>query len=237
LHDWEIFTELGNRVAALMGKEPSPVIPPDQIMDMGLQAGPYSESRGSAHKLTMAKLREHPSGIDLGELQSQLPERLRSKNKLIHCNTPEPLADLARVRAAFANQGAPDALQLIGRRNVRSNNSWMHNFHHLVKGKERCTLMMHPDDMQQRDLTDGAVVTVTSRTGNLQVAAQASEDMMPGVVSLPHGYGHNRDGIRMSIASTHAGVSCNDITDELALDALSGNAAVNGVPVTVSLPA
>lgn len=237
LHDWEIFTELGNRVAKLMGKEPSPVIPPDQIMDMGIQAGPYSESRGSEHKLTMAKLRENPSGIDLGELQPQLPERLRSKDKLIQCNTPEPLADLARVRAEFANQGAPDALQLIGRRNVRSNNSWMHNFHHLVKGKERCTLMMHPDDMQQRDLTDGALVTVTSRTGDLQVAAQASEDMMPGVVSLPHGYGHNREGIRMGIASAHAGVSCNDITDELALDALSGNAVLNGVPVTVSLPA
>ncbi|MEH6570430.1 MAG: molybdopterin-dependent oxidoreductase [Halioglobus sp.] len=237
LHDWEIFTELGNRVATLMGKEPSPVIPPDQIIDMGLQAGPYSESRGSEHKLTMAKLRENPSGIDLGELQPQLPERLRSNGKLIICNTPEPLADLARVRAEFANQAAPDALQLIGRRNVRSNNSWMHNFHHLVKGKERCTLMMHPNDMRQRDLNDGALVTVTSRTGNLQVAAQASEDMMPGVVSLPHGYGHNREGIRMDIAAAHAGVSCNDITDELALDALSGNAAVNGVPVTVSVPA
>ena len=237
LHDWEIFTELGNRVAKLMGKEPSPVIPPDQIMDMGLQAGPYSESRGSEHKLTMAKLRENPSGIDLGELQPQLPGRLRSKDKLIHCNTPEPLADLARVRAEFANQGAPDALQLIGRRNVRSNNSWMHNFHHLVKGKERCTLLMHPQDMQQRDVADGALVTVTSRTGNLEVAAQASEDMMPGVVSLPHGYGHNREGIRMDIATAHAGVSCNDITDELALDALSGNAVLNGVPVTVSLPA
>ena len=126
-----------------------------------------------------------------------------------------------------------DSLRLIGRRHVRDCNSWMHNYHRLVKGKDRCTVMMHPDDMAARGIANSDQVTVRSRAGELSIVVEASEDIMPGVVSIPHGYGHNRDGIRMDIAKTRAGVSCNDITDELALDALSGNAAVNGVPVEV----
>ena len=227
LHDWEIFTELGNRVAQLLGMEPQPAIPPDQIIDMGLQTGPYAEQG-----LSLDKLRQNPSGIDLGPLQPQLPERLRSKDKVIRCNTPEPLADLARLREEFS-QPQHDMLQLIGRRHVRSNNSWMHNYRRLVKGKDRCTLMMHPQDMAHRDIAEGSQVSISSRTGAVQALVEATEDMMPGVVSLPHGFGHNRAGIRMGIARDHAGVSCNDITDELELDALSGNAAVNGVLVSV----
>ena len=109
----------------------------------------------------------------------------------------------------------------------------MHNYRRLVKGKDRCTLLMHPRDMARRDIPESGLVTISSRVGAVQVAVEASEDMMPGVVSLPHGFGHNREGIRMGIARDHAGVSCNDITDELALDALSGNAAINGVLVSV----
>jgi anaerobic selenocysteine-containing dehydrogenase len=234
LHDWEIFTALGNRVAELLGKQPQPEMAPHEIIDLGLQLGPYGEAEGSEHKLSLAKLREHPSGLDLGPLQSMLPGRLRSKDQLIHCATPEPLADLARVRAHFSGPPTQE-LQLIGRRHVRSNNSWMHNYHRLVKGPGRCTLLMHPDDMHASSIGDGALISIRSRTGALEVEVEASDDMMPGVVSLPHGFGHNRDGIRMEIAKKHAGVSCNDITDELALDALSGNAAVNGVAVTVTL--
>jgi len=234
LHDWEIFTELGNRVAQRLGKEPQPPMPPAQIIDMGLQMGPYTDQG-----LSLDMLRDNPSGIDLGPLKPQLPERLQTKGKIIRCNTPEPLADLARIREEFpaketgVSASQPDSLQLIGRRHVRSNNSWMHNYRRLVKGKGRCTLLMHPQDMAQRDIIEGSQVSVTSRTGAVQIAVQGSEEMMPGVVSLPHGYGHDRDGIRMDIARNHAGVSCNDITDELALDELSGNAALNGVPVTV----
>jgi len=239
LHDWEIFSELGNRVAQMLGKEPQPAIPPAQIIDMGLQVGPYADQG-----LSLDKLRENPSGIDLGPLKPQLPGRLQTKDKIIRCNSPEPLADLARLRAEFpakateqAGQAADqsDTLQLIGRRHVRSNNSWMHNYRRLVKGKDRCTLLMHPQDMALRNIAEGSEVSVASRAGAVQVAVQSSEDMMPGVVSLPHGYGHNRDGIRMDIARDHAGVSCNDITDELAVDGLSGNAVLNGVPVTVVL--
>ena len=227
LHDWEIFTELGNRVATLLGLDPQPAIEPSQIIELGLQMGPYSHQQ-----LSLAKLKENPSGIDLGPLQPQLPQRLQTRDKMIRCNTPEPLADLERLHHEFSRPHH-GLLKLIGRRHVRSNNSWMHNYHRLVKGKNRCSLMMHPDDMDLRDITDGTTVTISSRAGALQVAVEATEDLMPGVVSLPHGFGHNRDGIRMDIAREHAGVSCNDITDELAIDALSGNAAVNGVLVSV----
>jgi len=206
-------------------------------MDMGMQMGPYSESRGSEFKLTMDVVRASPSGIDLGPLKPQLPGRLCSKDKIIHCAVPLTMADLDRLRDEFISREQTDdparPLQLIGRRHVRDNNSWMHNHRRLVKGKNRCTLMMHPQDMQELELVDGSIASVSSRVGTVVVPVQASEEMMPGVVSLPHGYGHNRPGIRMDIAEQHAGVSCNDLTDELALDALSGNAAVNGVPVSV----
>ena len=166
-------------------------------------------------------------------LQPQLPQRLRTRDKMIRCNTPEPLADLERLRQEFTHTHH-GLLKLIGRRHVRSNNSWMHNYHRLVKGKDRCSLLMHPDDMLPRDIEDGGLVTVSSRVGSLRVRVEASEHVMPGVVSLPHGYGHHRAGIRMEVARKHAGVSCNDLTDELALDALSGNAAVNGVLFSVA---
>jgi anaerobic selenocysteine-containing dehydrogenase len=228
LHDWEIFGELGNRVAALLGLTPLPVQPPWRIIDAALQAGPYGDQG-----MSLAKLRENPSGVDLGPLQPQLPERLRTRDRMIRCNSPEPLADLARLRHEFT-EPHHGLLKLIGRRHVRSNNSWMHNYRRLVKGKDRCSLLMHPDDMLQRDIGDGCDVTVSSRAGSIQVRVEACEDLMPGVVSLPHGWGHNRSGIRMAVARAHPGVSCNDITDELALDALSGNAAVNGVLVSVA---
>lgn len=235
LHDWEIFTELGNRVARLLGLPPQPSVPPAQIIDVGLQSGPYAQQG-----LTLATLRVHPSGVDLGPLQPQLPARLRTNDKLIHCDTPEPLADLARLRGEFSTASTPPSaehlapLRLIGRRHIRSNNSWMHNYRRLVKGKTRCTLLMHPQDLRQRSIAEGSEVTVRSRVGALRVVVESCEWIMPGVVSLPHGFGHDREGTRMAIARRHAGVSCNDITDELVLDALSGNAAVNGVLVEVS---
>lgn len=234
LHDWEIFSELGNRVARLLGLDEQPSTEPAAIIDFGLQMGPYADQG-----MSLEKLKANPSGIDFGPLKPQLPQRLQTKDKVINCNTPEPLADLARVRAEFsATNGAENSdnqpLRMIGRRHVRSNNSWMHNFHRLMKGKARCTLLVHPQDLAARNLTDGDSIAITSRVGSLDVIAEASEDIMPGVVSLPHGFGHNRDGIKMGIANKHAGVSCNDITDELELDTLSGNAAVNGIAVTIS---
>ncbi|MEM8660996.1 MAG: molybdopterin dinucleotide binding domain-containing protein, partial [Pseudomonadota bacterium] len=227
-HDWQIFGELGNRVAELLGVAAKPVVPPHELIDAGLKSGPYAE-----FGLSLDMLKENPSGVDLGPLQPQLPGRLRSPDQLIHCNTPQPLGDLRRLREEF-DQPDSGQLKLIGRRHVRSNNSWMHNFHPLIKGKNRCSLLMHPDDMRMRNIADGSDVALSSRSGSITVQVESSEDVMPGVVSLPHGYGHNRAGIRMAIARENAGVSCNDVTDDLALDELSGNAAVNGVPVEVA---
>ncbi len=232
LHDWEIFTELGNRVAEALGQEPRPPMSPDQVVAQGLKFGPYGEQQRKDQQISLEKLRENPSGIDLGELQSQLPDRLQTPDKTINCAVETTLSDLDRLKQEFRGT-AVKQLRLIGRRHVRSNNSWMHNFHLLVKGKDRCTLLMNPQDMQERGISDKETATLSSRAGSVQARVEASEDMMPGVVSLPHGFGHGRAGVRMSTAEAHAGVSCNDVTDELYLDELSGNAAVNGVPVSV----
>ena len=223
-HDWEIFSELGNRIATRLGGKPKPMPRPDQIVDMGLQGGP--------HKLSLKVLREAPHGIDLGPLGPQLPQRLHHPDKRIRCAPPEMLAELTRFAEAL-RAPVTDELLLIGRRHVRSNNSWMHNAQRLVKGSPRHQLLMHPADLAARALTDGGRVRVASRVGSITVEVAASEEMMRGVVSLPHGWGHDRSGIRMGIAQSHAGASNNDLTDELLLDAVSGNAALNGVPVSV----
>ncbi len=141
------------------------------------------------------------------------------------------LRDLPRAAAGLAEP--PPALVLIGRRHVRSNNSWLHNSQRLVKGKARCTLLMHPDDAARLGVADGAAVRVRSRVGEVEVAAELTSDMMRGVVSLPHGWGHDRDGIRLTVASRHAGVSLNDLVDDQRVDALTGNAVLNGTPVDV----
>ncbi len=224
LHDWEIFNELGRRFAEKTQRDSRPTPAPRDLVDRALQSGPYG--------ISLAELDAHPSGMDLGPLKPQLPERLFTAGKTIQCDTPEPMADIARLAEAMRMEDS--ALLLIGRRHVRSNNSWMHNYRRLVKGKSRCTLMMHPRDMQARNIEDGAVVTVRSRAGAVDIPVESTEDIMPGVVSMPHGFGHDRPGVRMHVAQSHAGVSCNDVTDEEVLDHLSGNAAVNGVAVDVS---
>jgi anaerobic selenocysteine-containing dehydrogenase len=231
LHDWEIFTALGDRVARALGEEPKADQPPHVLVDLGLQFGPYGKN--TEYDLSLEKLRANPSGIDLGPLKPMLPERLLTADKIIDCATPEPMADLARLAREFAD-GAEQPLRLIGRRHVRSNNSWMHNYRRLVKGKPRHQLQVNPADLESLGLEDGARARLSSRAGAVDVEVQACEDLMPGVVSLPHGFGHDRAGIRMEIAARHAGVSCNDVTDANYLDDLSGNAAVNGVPVTLS---
>lgn len=232
LHDWEIFVELGERVATALGEEPRARMAPHEMVDFGLQFGPYGSD--SEYGLSLEKLREHPSGIDLGPLKPQLPERLFTADKRINCATPEALQDLVRLRAEFSAAPERGGLRLIGRRHVRSNNSWMHNYHRLMNGNARHQLQVHPSDLDARGLRDGERARLASRSGEVEVLLQSSEDLMPGVVSLPHGFGHNRDGVRLTIATAHAGVSCNDVTDPNYLDELSGNAALNGVPVTLS---
>ncbi|MND92852.1 Polysulfide reductase chain A precursor [compost metagenome] len=229
LHDWEIFVGLAKAFAALSERPLKPTLPPAQMIDIGLRQGRYGDA--SAFKLSLETLDQYPHGIDLGPLQPNLAARLKTANQRVQAAPPEILGDLQR----FAGQQplAADQLLLIGRRHVRSNNSWMHNYHRLVKGKPRHQLLMHPDDLAGRQLQDGQRVRVSSRVGEIEVEVQASSDMMPGVVSLPHGFGHARAGVRMEIAQGQPGASANDLTDERQLDAVSGNAALNGVPVQV----
>ena len=233
MHDWEIFSELGARVAARLNLEPMPTYPPDRMVDAALKRGPYGEH--TDWQLSIDKLKAHPSGIDLGPLEPSCPERLQTPNQRIQLAIPEVLADIERF--VKDTDVAGDHYRLIGRRHVRDNNSWMHNHHRLMKGKPRCQLLMHPDDVAKEGWQSGMVVTIESRVGAIDAELAASDEMMPGVVSLPHGYGHGLAGTRGEVASRHAGVSCNDITDEQFVDQLSGNAAVNGVSVRLSAAA
>lgn len=229
LHDWEIFEALGARLARLLDVSHTPTPAPHELMDTALQHGAYGKE--SQYQLSLAELRRNPSGVDLGPLKPQLPARLRTREQRIDLAVPQVLADLERLRA----EPSPDttSYHLIGRRHVRDNNSWMHNFHRLVKGKPRCTLMIHPADADKLGIAEGAEIEVRGQAGAVIAPVQVSDAIMPGVVSLPHGYGHHVDGVRARIASQHAGVSCNDVTDVNWLDDLSGNAALNGVPVSL----
>lgn len=228
LHDWEIFVGLGQAFSRITGQESRPTVPPATMIDAGLRAGPYGE------RLNIEVLEQHPHGIDLGPLKPNLLPRLRTDSQQIESAPSVILQDLQRF-AADLDQLRPreGELRLIGRRHVRSNNSWMHNYQRLVKGKPRDQLLMHPDDLARRGLQDGQQVVVRSRVGEVNVAVVASDEMLAGVVSLPHGWGHNRKGIVQDIASAHAGVSANDLTDERFLDPVTGNAALNGVTVEV----
>lgn len=227
LHDWEIFVALGERVAQRLEQKPLPAFPPEMILDMGLRSGPYGKD------LSLQTLKEHPHGVDLGEHTTLLPQRIYHEDKHIRLAPPEVLADIPRL-LADAQQTPSAGFRLIGRRHVRSNNSWMHNFQRLVKGKDRSQLLMHPEDLGALGVSSGAQVTVTSRVGKVTVAVEATDEMMPGVVSLPHGWGHHRKGIQLQVAQSHAGVSVNDLTDDRYLDDLSGNVALNGVPVQIA---
>ncbi|MFL2501310.1 MAG: molybdopterin-dependent oxidoreductase [Luminiphilus sp.] len=230
LHDWEIFSALGERVAALLGLDAMPSVPPDQLVDAALRNGPYG--RDTQWQLSVEKLKANPSGIDLGALEPSCPERLQTPDQRIRLAVPEVLEDIHRFHREMAEAG--EHYRLIGRRHVRDNNSWMHNHQRLMKGKPRCQLLMNSDDVAKEGWQSGEMVTITSRVGSVEAELLASDEMMPGVVSLPHGYGHGRRGTRAAVASRHAGVSCNDVTDERCVDQLSGNAAVNGLPVQLS---
>lgn len=230
-HDWEILQELAEHLAQQMAVPAKSGMAPDRLIDLGLRTGPYG--RHSPQRLSLAKLRAAPHGIDLGALSASFPERLASADKKIDCAPKLLLADLQRAHDLLKAPQQPDQLLLIGRRQSRSNNSWMHNFQRLVKGKPRCTLLVHPADLASRALAGGQTARLASRVGWLSVQIEANDEMMPGTVSLPHGWGHDRDGVALDVAAAHAGVSANDLTDDQLLDPLSGNAALNGVPVSL----
>ncbi len=225
---------VSNRLLASLG--------PEGILDLGLRLGPYGAGFGLGllgGGLTMGRLRSAPHGVDLGPLEPCLPERLKTRGRRIDLAPEAFVADLARLKARERGDVSGGELLLVGRRSVRDNNSWMHNVPRLMRGRERCRVLIHPDDARDRAIGDGDLVEVSSRVGKVRVPAEVTGDVMAGVVSLPHGYGHGnghglgRAGMRARVAAAHAGASANDLTDDRFLDDLTGNAAFSGVPVRV----
>jgi anaerobic selenocysteine-containing dehydrogenase len=210
-----------------------PRIGPERLLDLMLRTGPYGDGFGARTDgvaLSLAALEAAPHGLDLGPLARRLPGALRTAGGTIEL-TPEMLvADVPRLHEALART-PPDGPVLIGRRHLRSNNSWMHNVPVLVKGKSRCTLHVHPDDAARYELTDGALASLRSRTGTVEAEVEVTDEVMPGVVSLPHGWGHSAPNTQMTVAAQHAGINSNVLADELLIDAVSGNAVLNGIPV------
>jgi anaerobic selenocysteine-containing dehydrogenase len=185
--------------------------------------------------LSVRKLRAAgPGGLALGPLRPRLPERLHTSDRRVHLDADVVIDDLPRLLAALDSTAlGDDELLLIGRRHQRDNNSWLHNQARLTRGRARHQLLVHPDDLAVRGIRDGDRVRVRSAAGQVEVEVQATEDDAPGVVSLPHGYGHRRDGVQLRGAVGLPGVSVNDLTDPDVVEAVSGNAVLNGVPVTV----
>ncbi|HSX68912.1 molybdopterin-dependent oxidoreductase [Nocardioides sp.] len=233
-HDWQIFREIGLRTIKRLDRKPA--LRRRLELEARLRPSPTfliaNLMRLGRSPVRMTDLRKSPQGVDLGALQGGLfPERLMTRGKRVDAAQSLVLGDLDRLRAQ-----APPAegeLLLIGRRHKQDCNSWMHNSERLTKGRDRHQLLVNPADLAARGLASGDLVTVTSRVGAVQVEALGTDDMMRGVVSLPHGYGHQREGVRMGRATQVAGVSVNDLTDAERLD-VSGNAAFSGLPVTLS---
>jgi anaerobic selenocysteine-containing dehydrogenase len=205
---------------------------PDRLVDLALRSGPYGDQFGARPGgLTLDRLAEAVHGIDLGPLEPRIPEVLRTPSGKIELAPELLIEDLARLEATL-DRSAP-GLVLVGRRHVRSNNSWMHNLPMLAKGPARCTLQLHPDDAAARGLVPGSVARITSRVGSVSAPVEITDGIAPGVVSLPHGWGHDEPGTQLSVAAERPGANSNVLTDELALDPLSGTAVLNGIPVDV----
>ncbi|MFG2513563.1 molybdopterin oxidoreductase family protein [Streptomyces sp. NPDC048584] len=206
---------------------------PERRLDMMLRLGPYGDGFGAdPDGLTLRKLLAHPHGIDLGPLRPRLPQPLKTRSGTVEL-LPDPIAaDLPRLRAALRER--PGGLVLVGRRHLRSNNSWMHNVPALTGGSNRCTLHLHPEDAERLGVRDGEPVRVKGAGGEVTAPAEITDGVRPGVVSLPHGWGHDRPGTRIRHAAADPGVNVNQLLDGSLLDPLSGNAVLNGVPVEVA---
>lgn len=243
--DWQTILTLAERIAERQPKSERRLGPtklrwmrgvgPRRLLDMlirGGRAGGMLSLRGP--RLTLDKLAKTAGGVDLGPLEPCLAGRLATPDRKIRLAPPVFLADVARLERAVADaEATPGALVLIGRRQLRNNNSWLHNAPKMVSGKSRCTLMMNPDDATRLGLSDGQTVRVRSRVGAVEIPLATDAGMMEGVVSLPHGFGHAQKGAQMQTANGVQGASVNDLTDETFIDALTGTAALSGVPVEV----
>ena len=235
--DWEIFRDLFARVQQRL-EAPMPLR--RRLLTRARLALSPTLSIATILRLKrasvlMSDLRKKPEGVDLGPLKPQLPGRLATKGRRVQLAPQHVMDDLSRLAAVSdaREAGGDEGLVLIGRRHQRDNNSWMHNHERLTRGKARHQLYAHPDDLAARGIADGQGVRVTSAVGTVEVEVKATDEVMRGVVSLPHGYGHARHGSPQRHASTVPGVSINDLTDPSQLDVASGNAVLSGVPVQV----
>jgi anaerobic selenocysteine-containing dehydrogenase len=232
--------EVGDAGSRVAGREPAELIEaleprrgPERVLDFMLRVGPYGDGFGAEPDgLTLDVLEAHPHGIDLGPHRERVPEVLRTSSGKIELAPEALIADVERLQGALARE-RNGGLVLIGRRQLRSNNSWMHNLPALVKGKDRCTLHIHPDDAQRLGLEDGGRAVISSAAGQIEAPVELTDGIMPGVVSIPHGWGHDAPGVKMRVASDHPGVNTNVLADESQVDPLSGNAVLNGIPVEV----
>ena len=221
-------TRDADAVMAALGDAPGP----ERLLDLLLRAGPYGDGFGlDPEGLSLERLRSHPHGVDLGPLTPRIPDVLATASGRIELAAPPLLDGLPALEEELARPR--DGLVLVGRRHLRTNNSWSHNVAGLAKGRDLCTLQVHPDDARTHGLVDGATARVRSAAGEVEATVECTDALRPGVVSLPHGFGHDLDGVELSVARRTPGVNSNVLTDRDELDALSGNAVLNGIPVEI----
>lgn len=243
-HDWEIFLELqtrleshglASRCSAFAKRALMKQLGAQGLLALLLRVGPYgSRFNPFSRGLTLRQLKREVHGVDLGPLEPCLPQRLFTKSHRIQLAPDALINDVPRLKSKLIDS-TPDVngLSLIGRRQLRSNNSWMHNSERLVKGKNPCVLLMHPSDASSHGITEqNRTANLKSRAGSIEVEVSISDEVMPGVVSLPHGWGHDRPGVQLKTAGVHPGVSINDVTDDRETD-LGGGAILNGIPVRI----
>lgn len=236
-----IAREVANPASPIAGADPTVIrrriagaTPAEELVDFLLRSGPFGDAFGhDPSGLTLARLRAHPHGLDFGAMAPRLPDLLDTPSGAIELASTVIDAELTRAAALLATPRSDDELLLVGRREFHSNNSWMHNLPALIERPERCTLRMHASDAARRGLTDGARVTVRSSVGVVEVPLEIHAEMRQGVVSLPHGYGHRGDGLRLTRAAAHPGASVNDLVPGV-VDGPSGNAVLNGIAVEVA---
>jgi anaerobic selenocysteine-containing dehydrogenase len=204
----------------------------DRLMDLGVRSGPYGRF---GFGLSLGRIRAATHGLDLGELVPSLPGRLFTPGRRIPLDHPVLMGDLVRVRERL-DEAVPspgDELLLIGRRHLRSNNSWLANSPRLVRGRDRCTLLIHPADASARGIAHGQRALLRGPSGSIELPAEVSDEIAPGVVAVPHGWGHDRAGVGWRVAAAHPGANVNDVTGSVPMDPLSGNAVLQAVPVRV----
>lgn len=233
MYDYEIFKGLQKALEKLTlsledqsRNEAYYSLTPEDMLGFALQSGTTG--------ITLKDLKNHPSGIDLGPLKSIFPGRLLTDDKKIHL-LPDIYRDQLKKIAVETEKN--NGLLLIGRRHLRSNNSWLHNSYRMVKGRERCTLLIHPKDAEETGVKNDQWATIKSEIGEVRIKVEISDEMMPGTVSIPHGWGHNRAGIKMRVAQDHAGISLNDLIDNDLVDPLCGVSIINGIPISIGAEA